>query len=87
MASVDCFSIGFPLCLCFVTLLDARYAYQVMKALERMTRGVQWGALDVLVVDMPPGTGDAQISISQRLQLSGSHPLGIFVSRVPNSKD
>nr|XP_027095460.1 iron-sulfur protein NUBPL-like [Coffea arabica] len=44
----------------------------VMKALEQMTRGVNWGTLDVLVVDMPPGTGDAQISISQRLQLSGA---------------
>ncbi|CAA2954649.1 iron-sulfur NUBPL [Olea europaea subsp. europaea] len=44
----------------------------VMKALEQMTRGVDWGILDILVVDMPPGTGDAQISISQRLQLSGA---------------
>lgn len=44
---------------------------QVMKALEQMSRGVDWGKLDILVVDMPPGTGDAQISISQRLQLSG----------------
>ncbi|WOH02848.1 hypothetical protein DCAR_0522238 [Daucus carota subsp. sativus] len=44
----------------------------VMKALEQLTRGVDWGNLDVLVVDMPPGTGDAQISISQRLQLSGA---------------
>ncbi|KAE9460684.1 hypothetical protein C3L33_07428, partial [Rhododendron williamsianum] len=43
----------------------------VMKALEQMSRGVDWGKLDILVVDMPPGTGDAQISISQRLQLSG----------------
>ncbi|XP_057965787.1 iron-sulfur protein required for NADH dehydrogenase, mitochondrial-like [Malania oleifera] len=44
----------------------------VMSALEKMTRGVDWGKLDILVVDMPPGTGDAQISISQRLQLAGA---------------
>ncbi|XP_076945970.1 iron-sulfur protein required for NADH dehydrogenase, mitochondrial-like [Bidens hawaiensis] len=44
----------------------------VMKALEQLTRGVDWGQLDILVVDMPPGTGDAQISMSQRLQLSGA---------------
>lgn len=42
-----------------------------MSALAKMTRGVDWGDLDVLVVDMPPGTGDAQISISQNLKLSG----------------
>ncbi|KAK4748118.1 hypothetical protein SAY87_014704 [Trapa incisa] len=44
----------------------------VMSALEKLTRGVDWGNLDILVVDMPPGTGDAQISMSQRLQLSGA---------------
>lgn len=44
----------------------------VMNALEKMTRGVEWGKLDILVVDMPPGTGDAQLTISQRLQLSGA---------------
>ncbi|CAO2818827.1 unnamed protein product [Amaranthus hypochondriacus] len=44
----------------------------VMNALEKMAKGVDWGKLDVLVVDMPPGTGDAQLTISQRLQLSGA---------------
>lgn len=43
-----------------------------MSALAKMTRGVDWGDLDVLVVDMPPGTGDAQITISQNLKLSGA---------------
>lgn len=44
----------------------------VMSALEKLIKGVKWGEIDVMVVDMPPGTGDAQISISQRLQLSGA---------------
>ncbi|KAK9945170.1 hypothetical protein M0R45_010698 [Rubus argutus] len=44
----------------------------VSSALEKMTRGVDWGNLDILVVDMPPGTGDAHITVSQRLQLSGA---------------
>ncbi|KAL6214603.1 hypothetical protein ACLB2K_014035 [Fragaria x ananassa] len=44
----------------------------VSSALEKMTRGVEWGNLDILVVDMPPGTGDAHITVSQRLQLSGA---------------
>lgn len=44
----------------------------VMSALEKFVRGVEWGDLDVLVVDMPPGTGDAQISIGQRLPLAGA---------------
>lgn len=52
--------------------LGLTLVFQVMNALEKMAKGAEWGKLDVLVVDMPPGTGDAQLTISQRLQLSGS---------------
>jgi ATP-binding protein involved in chromosome partitioning len=44
----------------------------VMKAIEQLLRDVQWGDLDVLVVDMPPGTGDAQLTLSQKVRLSGA---------------
>ena len=44
----------------------------VMSALNTFMRGVDWGTLDVLIIDMPPGTGDAQLSIGQRLALSGA---------------
>ena len=44
----------------------------VMGALGKMIRDTKWGALDVLFVDMPPGSGDAHISISQQLPLSGA---------------
>lgn len=44
----------------------------VMKAVEQLLRDVAWGDLDVLVVDMPPGTGDAQLTLSQKVRLAGA---------------
>ena len=44
----------------------------VMSAIEQMLRDVAWDDLDVLVIDMPPGTGDAQLTLSQRAALSGA---------------
>jgi ATP-binding protein involved in chromosome partitioning len=66
---VSCMSIGF--------LVDEETAMiwrgpMVMGALEQMMGQVDWGALDVLVVDMPPGTGDAQLTMAQRVALTGA---------------
>ena len=44
----------------------------VMSALEQMMGGVDWGTLDVMVVDLPPGTGDAQLTMAQRVPLTGA---------------
>src|SRR3546814_11044823 len=44
----------------------------VMSALTQLLREVVWGELAVLVVDMPPGTGDAQLTLAQQVPLSGA---------------
>jgi ATP-binding protein involved in chromosome partitioning len=66
---VKCMSIGF--------LVDEETPMiwrgpMVMGALEQMLGQVNWGVLDVLVVDMPPGTGDAQLTMAQRVALTGA---------------
>jgi len=44
----------------------------VMGALEQMMGQVEWGPLDIMIVDMPPGTGDAQLTMAQRVALAGA---------------
>ncbi|MCH9050688.1 MAG: iron-sulfur cluster carrier protein ApbC [Proteobacteria bacterium] len=66
---VKCMSIG------FLVAEDTPMIWRgpmVMGALEQMLRDVQWGELDVLVVDMPPGTGDAQLTMAQKVPLAGA---------------
>ncbi|XP_027134540.1 iron-sulfur cluster transfer protein NUBPL isoform X2 [Larimichthys crocea] len=44
----------------------------VMSAIDKLLRQVDWGSLDYLVVDMPPGTGDVQLSITQNIPIAGA---------------
>ena len=67
--NVACMSMGF--------LVEEKAAMvwrglMVMSALERLLFKVAWGPLDLLVVDMPPGTGDVHLSLSQNLKLDGA---------------
>jgi len=44
----------------------------VMKALDQFLTDVKWGTLDFLIIDLPPGTGDAQLTITQKVPLNGA---------------
>jgi ATP-binding protein involved in chromosome partitioning len=44
----------------------------VMRAIEQMLGDVEWGPLDYLILDLPPGTGDAQLTVTQRIALAGA---------------
>ncbi|MEX0814140.1 MAG: iron-sulfur cluster carrier protein ApbC [Dongiaceae bacterium] len=44
----------------------------VISALQQMLRDVEWGELDIMVVDLPPGTGDAQLTMAQQVPLTGA---------------
>lgn len=44
----------------------------VMKALQQLLHEVEWGGLDILVMDLPPGTGDVQLTITQQIKLDGA---------------
>ncbi len=66
---VKCMSIG------FLVPEDSPVIWRgpmVMGAIQQLLRDVHWGDLDVMVIDMPPGTGDTQLSITQNLPLTGA---------------
>ena len=66
---IKCMSIG------FLVAEDTAMIWRgpmVMQALEQMMRDVEWGELDVLLCDLPPGTGDAQLTMAQRVPLTGA---------------
>jgi ATP-binding protein involved in chromosome partitioning len=66
---VKCMSIG------FLVPEDSPIIWRgpmVMGALQQLLRDVRWGELDVMIIDMPPGTGDTQLTICQSLPLTGA---------------
>jgi ATP-binding protein involved in chromosome partitioning len=66
---VKCMSIG------FLVPEDTPMIWRgpmVMSAIQQMLRDVAWGELDIMIVDMPPGTGDAQLTMAQQVALAGA---------------
>ncbi len=66
---IKCMSIG------FLVPEDTAMIWRgpmVMGALQQMLRDVAWGELDIMIVDMPPGTGDAQLTMAQQVSLAGA---------------
>ncbi|XP_070582213.1 iron-sulfur cluster transfer protein NUBPL-like [Ptychodera flava] len=66
---ISCMSMGF--------LVDEKSpivwrGLMVMSAIEKLIRQVAWGPLDYLIIDMPPGTGDTQLSVSQLIPVTGA---------------
>ncbi|CAA7612671.1 iron-sulfur cluster carrier protein ApbC [Magnetospirillum sp. UT-4] len=66
---VKCMSIG------FLVPEDSPIIWRgpmVMGALQQLLRDVRWGELDIMIIDMPPGTGDTQLTMSQNVPLTGA---------------
>ncbi|KAL7992505.1 hypothetical protein Chor_016761 [Crotalus horridus] len=66
---ISCMSMGF---LVEETAPIVWRGLMVMSAIEKLLRQVDWHQLDYLVIDMPPGTGDIQLSISQNIPIAGA---------------
>ena len=66
---VKCMSIGFLISDDTPTIWRGP---MITKVLEQMFSGVEWGELDYLIIDLPPGTGDVQLTLAQNSNLSGS---------------
>ena len=65
----------------FLVPQDAPIAWRglmVQKAMNQLMFEVSWPKLDLLILDLPPGTGDVQLTITQSLQLAGNHIARIF---------